>query len=90
MVLLLIYGNLRGIKEAGKYFAIPTYFYVVALMAVILIGYDKAATGSLHALPIPPASKLVDGQFGTASNGLALRPCLHPAAASLRQRRARR
>jgi amino acid transporter len=69
VVLLLIYGNLRGIKEAGRYFAIPTYFYVVALLAVILIGYAKAATGSLHALPIPPASKLVDGKFGMGSNG---------------------
>jgi len=69
VVLLLIYGNLRGIKEAGRYFAIPTYFYVVALLSVILIGYAKAATGNLHALPIPHPSKLVDGTFGTAGSG---------------------
>src|ERR1019366_6351932 len=29
VVLILIYGNLRGLREAGSYFALPTYFYVV-------------------------------------------------------------
>ena len=28
VVLLLLYGNLRGIREAGSYFAIPTYFFI--------------------------------------------------------------
>ncbi len=70
VVVLLIYGNLRGIREAGRYFALPTYFYVVALGAVILVGYFKAMTGSLHALPIPNPSKLVDGKFGMSSSGL--------------------
>ncbi|HEY7930833.1 MAG TPA: hypothetical protein VIC81_01035, partial [Acidimicrobiales bacterium] len=27
VVVLLIYGNLRGIREAGTWFAFPTYFY---------------------------------------------------------------
>ena len=69
IVLLLIYGNLRGIREAGRYFAIPTYFYVVALGAVIVVGYFKAASGTLHALPIPAANKLVEGSFGTKGSG---------------------
>ena len=28
VVLILAYGNLRGIREAGKAFAFPTYFFV--------------------------------------------------------------
>ena len=31
VVLLLLYGNLRGIREAGSYFAIPTYFFIFSL-----------------------------------------------------------
>ena len=31
VILLLLYGNLRGIKEAGKFFAFPTYFFIVSL-----------------------------------------------------------
>ncbi len=67
VVLLLIYGNLRGIREAGKLFAIPTFFYIVALGSVILIGYTKAAMDTLPVLPIPKASLLVNGEFGTSS-----------------------
>ena len=69
VVVLLIYGNLRGIKEAGKFFAFPLYFYVLALGIIILLGYYKAFAGTLHALPIPPVNKLVDGQFGTSGTG---------------------
>ena len=33
-VVILAYGNLRGIREAGRVFAIPTYFFI-ANMAVL-------------------------------------------------------
>jgi amino acid transporter len=69
VVLVLIYGNLRGITEAGKYFALPTYTYAISLAAVILIGYVQAATGHLHQLPIPPESQVFDHQFGTPGEG---------------------
>jgi amino acid transporter len=72
VVLLLLYGNLRGIREAGKYFAVPTYFYVVAVGAVILTGYVKLAMGNLHAMPLPPADKLVQGHVGTPGSGLLM------------------
>ncbi|MHB1777028.1 MAG: amino acid permease [Acidimicrobiales bacterium] len=70
VVLVLIYGNLRGIREAGRYFAFPTYFYIAALGAVIVVGYLKAAIGHLHALPIPPVHELVGGTFGHGGTGL--------------------
>ncbi|NLD76505.1 MAG: APC family permease [Acidimicrobiales bacterium] len=37
-VALLAVGNLRGLKEAGQVFAIPTYAYTVALGGLILYG----------------------------------------------------
>ncbi len=71
VVLLLIFGNLRGIKEAGSYFALPTYFYIFALASVIVIGLSKAVMGTLHAIPIPTNhALLVDGKFGTGTNGV--------------------
>jgi amino acid transporter len=69
VVLLLIYGNLRGITEAGRYFALPTYTYAVGLAIVIILGYVQAATGHLHHLPIPPESKIFGGKFGSAGDG---------------------
>ena len=51
-VAVLAIGNLRGVREAGALFAAPTYAFIGALGAVILIGlirvvvlHDPAATG---------------------------------------------
>lgn len=53
VVLLLLYGNLRGIREAGKFFAFPTYFFIFSLGLVVVAGYVKKALGTLqvHAIP---------------------------------------
>jgi amino acid transporter len=48
VILLLLYGNLRGIREAGKVFAFPTYFFIVSLAFVVVSGYIKEALGHLH------------------------------------------
>lgn len=47
VVLLLCYGNLRGLKEAGRIFAFPTYFFALSMGSVIVVGLIKAAVGSL-------------------------------------------
>ena len=71
VVLLLVFGNLRGIREAGSYFALPTYFYILALASVIIIGIVKAVSGSLHAIPIPANHNLLTGQaFGVGGHGV--------------------
>ena len=37
-VVLIAYGNLRGIREAGRVFAIPTYFFIVNMVLLIVRG----------------------------------------------------
>src|SRR5262245_39005531 len=37
-VLVLMVGNLRGIRESGRIFALPTYFFVVSVLLVIALG----------------------------------------------------
>lgn len=46
-VLLLAYGNLRGLKEAGRAFAFPMYFFAASIGAVIVVGVIQALTGNL-------------------------------------------
>jgi amino acid transporter len=72
IVLLLIYGNLRGIKEAGAYFAFPTYFFITMMTFTILFGSYKFFSGSLHHLAQPPVSALVDGRLGTPGHGFLM------------------
>src|SRR5207248_2632001 len=45
IVLILAYGNLRGIREAGKAFAFPTYFFVFSGGLVVLIGVAREIFG---------------------------------------------
>jgi len=56
-ILALTVANLRGVREAGFLFAVPTYGFVIALYAVIGTGVVKCATtGCPHATvpdPVP-------------------------------------
>ena len=70
IVLFLLYGNLRGIREAGAIFAIPAYLFIVALAGVIIAGVVEKLTGHLHYIPQPPEHLLVDGKLGQPGNGL--------------------
>ena len=72
IVLVLVYGNLRGIREAGSYFAFPTYFYIVMLSATIVTGVYKKFNGSLHLIPTPLQSSLVGGHLGQKGTGVLM------------------
>ncbi len=58
VTLLMLYGNLRGIREAGRFFAVPTYFFVASLGIVVIVGVVKGLTGHLGAQPLPSATSL--------------------------------
>jgi amino acid transporter len=47
VILLLCWGNLRGIKEAGKAFAIPTYLFAFVAGAMIVVGIAEKLMGNL-------------------------------------------
>jgi amino acid transporter len=53
-VVLLAWGNLRGIREAGRIFAIPTYVYVVSVGAMIVAGIWRLASGDLGPITYSP------------------------------------
>jgi amino acid transporter len=72
VVLILIYGNLRGLREAGSYFAFPTYFYVLMLTATILVGYYKKIVGTLHMIKLPPQHLLVNHVLGNKGSGVLM------------------
>jgi amino acid transporter len=47
VILLLCYGNLRGLKEAGKAFAIPTYLFSGSVILMIVVGVARQLAGDL-------------------------------------------
>lgn len=46
-VVLLVLGNLRGIRESGKLFAVPTYAFIILAVLLIGVGAVKGLSGSL-------------------------------------------
>jgi amino acid transporter len=45
---LLAFTNLKGVKESGRIFAAPTYFFIVMMGLMIVMGIIKSAGGGLH------------------------------------------
>jgi amino acid transporter len=60
IVLLMCFGNLRGIREAGRAFALPTYLFAGSVIIMIVTGLIREATGTLPRYPWP-----IPGQYGT-------------------------
>ena len=50
VIAFLTYGNLRGVKEAGKAFAAPTYLFIIGMYVVFIVGIYKVFNGSLEQL----------------------------------------
>ncbi|MGE3620108.1 MAG: amino acid permease [Acidimicrobiia bacterium] len=46
-IALIAYGNLRGVRESGKVFAIPTYFFVLNMALLLGYGLFRHLTGGL-------------------------------------------
>jgi amino acid transporter len=53
MIVLLVLGHLRGIREAGAIFAVPTYLYIGALGALIAYGTYRVVTGDVPPFVLP-------------------------------------
>ncbi len=58
-VLLLMIGNLRGIRESGRIFAVPTYFFIGSTLMLIVVGAWHVLAGTVQPVPaVNPAPVL--------------------------------
>ncbi|MFD8277492.1 APC family permease [Streptomyces flaveolus] len=47
VIVLLAYGNLRGVREAGRMFALPAYLFISAMGLVFLVAAVRGLTNEL-------------------------------------------
>ena len=85
-VAVLALVNLRGVKEAGTMFALPTYLFMASILGMTAVGIFQAATGQLGEAPsaaftIVPAPGFDEGLVGLAGAFLLLRAFSSGAAA---------
>ena len=68
-IALIAYGNLRGVRESGKIFAAPTYFFMLNMALLLGLGLVRYLTGDLEV-----AGERAEGmvEFGTEGTGLLL------------------
>jgi amino acid transporter len=59
VVLVMCYGNLRGIREAGKSFAVPTYLFSSVILLTIAVGLIREGLGTLGRYPYPVTGQVV-------------------------------
>jgi amino acid transporter len=57
-VLFITLINLRGVKESGTAFAIPTYFFIIMMLLTVGIGMVRQLSGGLGAVLDPPSLEL--------------------------------
>ncbi|MEU6536534.1 APC family permease [Streptomyces sp. NPDC047000] len=65
-VALLTAMNLRGVRESGRLFAVPTYLFVVGVLAMIAVGLLQTAFGH------PPVAESADWQVRAAAGHVGL------------------
>ncbi len=67
-IALITIANLRGLRESGNIFAVPTYLFVGLALAIVAIGGLHIITGTV--VPVPPEPDAV--KFGTDAVGVLL------------------
>ena len=53
-IVLLLAGNLRGVRQAGALFAAPTYAFILAIMLMVAVGLIDSAAHGFRPVPRPP------------------------------------
>ncbi|MBI2301531.1 MAG: APC family permease [Armatimonadetes bacterium] len=59
LVVFIMLVNLRGVKESGAAFALPTYFFVVMMYCTVGLGLLQHLTGGLGKVIAPPTMEHV-------------------------------
>jgi amino acid transporter len=54
VITLITIANLRGLRESGNIFAIPTYVFLALALGIVAVGLVNIVTGNAHPIPHQP------------------------------------
>lgn len=72
LVFILMAMNLRGTKESGKAFAVPSYLFMVSILLMGLWGYARYVSGNLPEVPSAEFDISAEGQYEQGLSGVAM------------------
>jgi amino acid transporter len=64
LIWVIAWMNLRGVRESGRIFAVPTYLFVVSVLLLVVIGLARAAAGDLSPIHPHATATTVGGSLG--------------------------
>ncbi|MGQ0743014.1 MAG: APC family permease [Acidimicrobiales bacterium] len=68
LIAVITLANLRGVKESGRAFALPTYVYILTFGSMVVYGLFRTFFGDLGPIPFDPAhsdaAREAGGQLG--------------------------
>ncbi|MDT3398676.1 APC family permease [Streptomyces sp. B1866] len=64
VIMVLAYGNLRGLREAGRVFAVPAYLFMLAMAAMLVTGLARGIAGDLPRADVHASGALPLGEQG--------------------------
>jgi amino acid transporter len=67
LVLFVMFVNLRGVKESGFAFAVPTYCFIFAMLGTVGVGLARFVGGSLGTVASPPPLESGTGLAGVGA-----------------------
>ena len=59
LIFFIMLINLRGVRESGIIFAVPTYFFVVMMFVTVIVGLVRYFSGSLGTVIDPPEMEML-------------------------------
>ena len=63
-LLVLVLANLRGVRESGLLFALPTYAFVTSIFVLVGVGLAQVATGHVQRAVVPHELPVGAGAVG--------------------------
>ncbi|MCB1002842.1 MAG: amino acid permease [Acidimicrobiales bacterium] len=68
-IVLIAFGNLKGVRESGKVFAVPTYFFMANMAVLLAVGLYRVAFGDLP-VETGGVEGMLSGPDGSAADGI--------------------
>jgi amino acid transporter len=56
-IAIIGWGNLRGVRESGRMFAIPTYVFIVSVVVLLVVAAGRAVVGHFPVASAPPQTE---------------------------------
>src|SRR5207248_6467993 len=71
-IVLIAFGNLRGVKESGRIFSLPTFFFIGTMVVLLVMGFARMFFGHLPVQSIHKAGMLTLRPGHHAGSGILM------------------